>query len=436
MAKSFQEKIFEHRCVSRDNKEMNNPKISTVDPKTKFSSYQKIVVAILVFLQFSVILDFMVMSPLGVMIMPGLKINPHQFGLAVSVYAFSAGISGILAAGFADRFDRKKLLLFFYCGFLLGTLLCALSTSYEFLLFARMITGLFGGVIGSVVLAIVTDLYAFELRGRVMGFVQTAFAGSQILGLPIGLYLANKWDWHAPFFMIFTVGLLGGMVIITQLQPIKDHLSKKSDRSAFHHLFTTLSNRDYIYAFAATAFLSVGGFMLMPFGSAFSVHNLGVDQNMLPELYLITGVCAMVTGPAVGRLADKIGKFKTFLFGAIVTIIMVLIYTNMGQSPFWLVVVVNAVLFVGIFSRMIPSQALMSAIPSTDSRGAFMSINSSLQQISGGIASVIAGLIVTERVDGQLEHFNILGYILVGTTVITTIQMYGINKRVAAKVAR
>src|ERR1700733_3049496 len=157
------------------------------------SRYQKIVVAILAFLQFSVILDFMVMSPLGVMIMPGLKINPHQFGLAVSVYAFSAGVSGILAAGFADRFDRKKLLLFFYGGFVLGTLLCGIAPTFHFLLLARVVTGLFGGVIGSIVFAITTDLFPFEMRGRVMGFIQTAFAASQILGLPVGIYLSNRW---------------------------------------------------------------------------------------------------------------------------------------------------------------------------------------------------------------------------------------------------
>ena len=403
--------------------------------KPQFSSYQKILVAILAFLQFSVILDFMVMSPLGVMIMPDLKINPQQFGFAVSVYAFSAGISGILSAGFADRFDRKKLLLFFYCGFILGTLLCGLATSYSFLLFARMFTGLFGGVIGSVVLAIITDLYSFELRGRVMGVIQSAFAGSQILGLPIGIYLANRWGWHSPFFMIVGVASFVGMIILAKLQPVNAHLAKKPDRNAFHHLLTTISNRDYLYAFTATALISIGGFMLMPFGSAFSVHNLAIDQAMLPHLYLITGICAMITGPLVGRLSDKIGKFKTFVFGAVISSVMVLIYTHLGQSPFWLVALVNALMFVGIFSRMIPSQALMSAIPSPDSRGSFMAINSSLQQISGGIASVAAGLIVSEAPDGHLEHFNVLGYILVGTAIITTAQMHWISKRVAAKTA-
>src|ERR1700684_2039710 len=157
-----------------------------------FSRYQSLLVALLAFVQFTVILDFIIMSPLGAIIMPALNITPTQFGVAVSAYAFSAGISGILAAGFAARFDRKCLLVFFYVGFTLGTALCALAPNYHLLLLGRIVTGLFGGVIGSVVLAIVTDLFALRLRGRVMGFVQTAFAASQVLGIPVGLFLSHQ----------------------------------------------------------------------------------------------------------------------------------------------------------------------------------------------------------------------------------------------------
>src|SRR6201996_1839601 len=172
-----------------------------------FSRYQSILVALLAFVQFTIILDFMIMSPLGAIIMPALGITATQFGVAVSAYAFSAGISGILAAGFADRFDRKRLLLFFYAGFMVGTLLCGLAQTYPMLLVARIVTGFFGGVIGSVVLAIATDLFPLEMRGRVMGVISTAFAASQVLGLPAGLYFANRWEWHAPFFAILAIAI-------------------------------------------------------------------------------------------------------------------------------------------------------------------------------------------------------------------------------------
>ena len=311
-----------------------------------------------------------------------------------------------MAAGFADKYDRKKLLLFFYAGFILGTLFCALAPSYPFLLGARLVTGLFGGVIGSISFAIITDLFPMEMRGRVMGFVQTAFAASQVLGIPAGLYFSNKWGWHAPFMMIVIVASLVGGLIWYYLRPIDEHLKGRVDRNPFHHLKETLSNRQYLLAFSATALLSTGGFMLMPFGSAFAVNNLGIEMGKLPMLYLITGLATIFVGPLAGKASDSFGKLKTFYFGTFVTMITVVIYTNMGITPMWTVCLVYTAMFIGIFSRMIPSQALMSAVPTPSTRGSFMSVSSSLQQIAGGFASVIAGYIVVERADGSLEHFD------------------------------
>jgi predicted MFS family arabinose efflux permease len=404
---------------------MNKPAI------VAFTGYQKFVVALLAFLQFTIILDFMIISPLGAMLMPALKITPAQFGFVVSAYAFSAGIAGLLAAGFADRFDRKRLLLFFYAGFLLGTLLCGIAPTYEFLLGARIITGLFGGVIGSIVFAIITDLFPMEMRGRVMGFVQTAFAASQILGLPAGLYFSNLWGWHAPFLMIVAVSLIVGVLIVIYMQPIDGHLKLQVDRNAFHHLKDTVTTPRYVLAFAATSLLSVGGFMLMPFGSAFTVNNLGIHIEKLPLIYLITGIAAIFIGPLVGKASDLFGKFRVFVLGSLLSMVMVVIYTNMGISPLYVVIVVNVVMFVGIFSRMIPSQALTSAIPSPASRGSFMSISSSLQQIAGGLASVLAGFVVVEGPKGLLEHFDTLGYIMLGTAAFSLVLMYFINVMVS-----
>lgn len=403
-------------------------------PLVPFTSYQKWVIAILAFLQFTIILDFMIMSPLGALLMPAFQITPAQFGWVVSVYAFSAGASGILASGFADRFDRKKLLLFFYTGFLLGTLFCGLAPTYELLMAARIVTGLFGGVIGSIVMAITTDLFPMEKRGRVMGFIQTAFGASQVLGIPAGLYLSNLWGWHAPFILIVVVGAIVGVVIFAKLQPVNAHLELKTDKSPFHHLWTTVTNPKYLMAFVATALLSLGGFMIMPFGSAFTVHNMGISMNDLPMIYLVTGIFAMLTGPLVGRASDSFGKFKVFMFGTIVSIVMVIFYTHMTLSPLWLVMLVNSVFFIGIFSRMIPSQALMSAIPAPNSRGAFMAVSSSLQQVSGGLGAIVAGLIVVEAADGKLEHFDKVGYVVAFTSLLTLMMMYIIHRSLSKKV--
>jgi predicted MFS family arabinose efflux permease len=395
------------------------------------SSYQKFVVVLLAFLQFTVILDFMTLAPLGAILMPTLGITPSQFGLVVSVYAFSASASGLLAAGFADRFDRKKFLLFFYSGFVMGTLLCGLATSYPVLLAARMVTGVFGGVLGSIVLAIATDLFPFEMRGRVMGVVQTAFAASQVLGIPAGLFLSNIWGWHAPFIMIVAVGTAVGAVIALRLQPIDGHLRLKGRRaSAFGTLRDTFTNPRYLQAFATTVLLATGGFMLMPFGSAFTVHNLGIDIGKLPFVYLITGMFSIATGPLAGRAADSFGKFRTFLFGTALSIVMVLVYTNLQTTPLPWVIAVNCLLFIGISSRMIPLQALISAIPTPQTRGAFMAVSSSVQQFSGGIASVLAGLIVVEGPGGSILHFPRVGYVVACASLVTLFMVNRIRRMV------
>lgn len=398
-----------------------------------FTDYQKFVVAVLAFLQFTVILDFMILAPLGAILMPELKITTMQFGLVVSAYAFSAGSAGILAAGFADRFDRKKFLLFFYAGFLIGTLFCGLASNYPQLLAARIVTGLFGGVIGSIVLAIAADLFPFQMRGRVMGVVQTAFAASQVLGIPVGLFISNHWGWHASFFMIVAITGVVGLIIMAYLQPINAHIQLRQERNAFRHLFETVSKPLYLQAFATSALLSTGGFMLMPFSSAFSVKNLGIGLDRLPMVYLITGVCNIAVGPLMGRLADTFGKFKVFSAGSILGIATIVVYTHLGVTPLATVILISVLMFTAISSRMISASALMSAIPDQAHRGSFMSMNASIQQISGGFASALAGVIVVQSAAGPLERFDLLGYVVCGAMAITVVMMFFINRVVLAR---
>jgi predicted MFS family arabinose efflux permease len=400
---------------------------------TPFTSYQKFMVAVLAFLQFTIVLDFMILSPLGAFLMRDLHMPASSFGLVVSVYAFSAGASGLLAAGFADRFDRKRLLLFFYSGFVLGTFLCSISPTYKLLLLARMVTGLFGGVIGSISFAIIADLFPLAARGRVMGVVQTAFAASQVMGLPLGLYFANRWSWHAPFVMIVVVSVAVGIVIAVKMRPVTGHLGLQKAGGPFAHVVATFRNTTYLRAFGTTTLLVTGGFMLMPFGSAFGVHNVGIPLEKLPILYMATGVCSIIAGPLVGRLSDRVGKYPIFVGGTLLSTAMVLIYTRFGITPLGVVIVANVILFVGITSRMISASALMSAVPAPPDRGAFMSVNSSIQQIARGVASFAAGLIVTEAADGRLLHYDVLGEVVVVAMLLTVLMLREINRIVLAK---
>jgi len=397
-------------------------------PSLSFSGYQKLVVGMLAFLQFAVILDFMLMSPLGALIMPSLSITPAQFGTVVSAYAFSAGVSGLLTAGFADRFDRKKLLLFFYVGFILGTLWCGLAQSFESLLLARIVTGVFGGVIGSVVLAIATDLFPPQMRGRVMGFIQTAFAASQVLGIPIGIYLSNQWNWHVPFLALVVLGVIGGLLIAVYMKPVADHLKLPQEHSAFDHLRHTVTEPRYLLSFVSVLFLATGGFMLMPFSSAFTVNNLGISLHDLPIIYLVTGIATIFAGPLVGKLADTFGKLPVFFVGTAITITMVLIYTHLSTSTLVVVTLINVALFIGIFSRMIPFQALMSQVPAQTQRGSFNSINASISQLAGGLASLVAGHIVQQGTDGKIHHYDVAGFVVVGTSLLACFLLWRVQR--------
>lgn len=397
----------------------------------KFSSIQVYAIVILAITQFTVILDFMVMSPLGDMLMKAMNLSTKQFGFAVSSYAFSAGISGLLTAGFADRFDRKKLLLFFYIGFIVGTLFCGITTSYPMLIMARIVTGLFGGVIGSISMAIVADLFPIQQRGRVMGFMQMGFGASQVLGIPISLYIANVWGWQSPFLMIVGLAAIVWLVILVKMPSIAEHLTVVSERKVIMHLWKTLTHSQYRVGFLSTALLSLGGFMMMPWGSAFAINNLGVTPHQLPILFTVSGISTLIIMPLIGKFSDSIDKFKLFTIASIWMMFVVVVYTNLTPIPFWMILGVNVLMMIGIMSRMTPSMALVSALPKMHDRGAFMSINSSLQQIAGGIAAAIGGMIVVQHDKfAPIEHYNTLGYLIIGISFVSIFNMNRISKMV------
>jgi predicted MFS family arabinose efflux permease len=225
------------------------------------------------------------------------------------------------------------------------------------------------------------------------------------------------------------------VIIALRLRPVDGHLALRSEGNAFAHLLATVSKPDYLRGFAATIFLATGGFMLMPFGSAFTVHNLGIDIEKLPVIYVSTGVCSIIAGPLIGRFSDTVGKYRMLFAGTVLGMVLVVIYCSLGTTPLWEVIALNMVLFVAISARMISSQALNSAVPEPRDRGAYMSVNSSIQQLSGGVASALAGVIVVQTPSGKLERYDMLGYVVVVAMGITLALMYSVHKLVQRRAA-
>jgi predicted MFS family arabinose efflux permease len=259
-----------------------------------------------------------------------------------------------------------------------------------------------------------------------------SFSASQVLGIPAGLWLANAYGWHACFWMIASIGALAWIVIALRMKPVREHLKLHIDRKPLHHLIATVSKPRYIFGFLTMTTMA-SGFMLMPFGTAFGIHNLGLTMEQLPVLYFVTGIFTIVGGPLAGKFGDAIGKIRLFMIATVANAIVVVIYTNLGITPFWLACVASVAIWVTSTSRMIPASALITAIPAPEDRGAYMSLNSATVQISGGIATVVAGLIVTQTPSGKLDHYDVLGYVVGTLMLVSIVMMYFINKSIEQK---
>ncbi|MDG0816389.1 MFS transporter [Bdellovibrio svalbardensis] len=384
-----------------------------------FSKKEKLLLAMLAAIQFSSIVDFMIMMPLGPQLMRLFHISTHQFGLLVSSYTFCAGISGFLASFFVDKFDRKLNLLFFFTGFGLGTVACALSPTYELLLLSRGLTGVFGGVLSSLVLSIVSDAISYERRGSAMGIIMTAFSMASIFGVPFSLFLANQYTWHAPFMFLGIASLLVCAMIWFFMPSMREHLDhSKTKMPIYHSLVEILRNPNQRRALVFMSAVIFGHFAIIPFLSPSMVANAGMTEAQLPLIYMIGGLFTIFTSPLIGRLADRHGKHVVFKWGAGITIIPIFLITHLGLSPLWIALTITSVFFVVSGGRMIPATALVSGTAHSQSRGAFMSIVSCAQQLSSALASYIAGIIVSQKVGGRLENFEYVGYIAIAFTIL------------------
>ncbi|MBR9923333.1 MAG: MFS transporter [Bacteroidetes bacterium] len=402
----------------------------TGETSLKFTPYQYLLVAIITLVFLTIVLDFMLMSALSAILLPKLEITTKQFGLLVSAYPISAGISAILLSGYADKFDRKKLLLFFYSGFLLGILFCTNAPSFQALVVARVITGIFGGIVGPVCFAIITDSFETTQRGRAMGILQMASAGSQILGLPLALYLASELDWRLAFGLILFLGINAVFLIFWKIMPVDKCLQIQEKVNPFHHSLKIISNRSYLLVFLNNTLLVSGDIIMMTFSTAFCTNNLGVDLEDLPLLYGIAGIATFIFAPIIGRLTDKHGTLNIFLAGTTMTIIMVAVFTNLGINPLWAVIVVHTLLLLGNNARSISSSALGTVVPEIEDRGAFMAVDAAMQLAIGGVAAMIAGLIVFQSEEGMINNFPTLGIVVISLMILTSGVMYAINRMV------
>lgn len=373
---------------------------------------ERIIVLILAGLNFTHILDFMIMMPLGNYLMPYFDITAKQFSLLVGSYPITAFFSGFTAAFFVDRFDRKKVLIFAYIGFLIGTLACGLAPTYGLLLAARVLTGLFGGLIGAQVLSIVADLFSYERRGAAMGAVMSSFAIASTIGVPFALYLANIFSWHAPFIFVAAFGTAIVPLMIMFIPRMNGHMREKDEKAhRLQVLLNVVESREQRLALLFSALVMMGHFLIIPFINPYLEFNKHYSKDLTPMIYFFGGVSSFVAALALGRFSDKVGKFKIFAWSVLFSFGMVWIITNLPILPFSIVILFFAIWFVVATGRAVTAQAMVSNVVKQEHRGSFMTFNSSVQQLGTGAASVVSGFIVYKDSVGKLYRYEWVGYL-------------------------
>lgn len=379
---------------------------------------ERTLLLLLAAVQFTHILDFMVMMPLGQQLMRELGISPAGFSQLVASYTISAGVIGLLTAPFMDKYDRRKVLLITYAGFFLGTLACALSHNASTLLIARAICGAFGGISGSTVMAIVGDIVPPQRRAAGMGVIMAAFAVAAALGVPIGLYLAQKFRWEMPFFLVAGCALVIWIFVYITLPPVRHHI----DETAMHGFHTFLELIRDANAGRALVFMSalvMGHFAVIPLLAPYLVSNVGLPEGKLFLIYLVGGVCSALTAPAFGRLADRVGRFRVFAGLIVVASLVTLAIANAGRLPVWTVLVLAGLFFTFASGRFVPGQAILSLAVPSRRRGSFMSLTSCTRDLTSGITSSLGGWVVTKSSTGQLVNYDKLGWLAVAVSLIS-----------------
>jgi predicted MFS family arabinose efflux permease len=369
-------------------------------------------------IQFSHILDFMIMMPLGPILMAEFGIGTHKFGFLVASYSFSAAFSGLLASTFVDRFERKRLLIVVFALFGLATLACGLAPGYLTLLIARGLAGAFGGVLGALVQTMVGDVIPFSRRARASGTISTAFSVSTVAGVPLSLWLANHLQWRAPFIFIAVLTFLFIFVGARILPELRHHMSKTKRAHPFADLFDVLRDPNHLRALLFGSMIIFSGFTVIPYITVYAVYNVGISQHNIPFVYFSGGIATLFTARLIGRWADASGKVEVYRMIAVAAMIPILVITHIGSAPLWVWLVCTTAFFILVSGRFIPAMAVITSSAQPRLRGTFMSLNSTVQSLTMGLATTLGGYIITQDSSGLIVGYPTVGYIAVTANLL------------------
>jgi predicted MFS family arabinose efflux permease len=389
---------------------------------------------ILAAIQFTHILDFMIIMPQGPVFMNDFKIDAHQFGWLVSSYTFGAALMAVLGTTFLDQFSAKKQMMLFYLLFVVATFVCALSPFFGFLVGVRFLAGCFGGLLFPLSQTLIAEFIPNERRGRAMGVVMGSFSVASVLGVPLGLWVVHYSSWRMSFLLVSVVSLLVCFFAFKYLPESKMFSREKiSVASAFKSIWSNLTDGCYIRAYAINIFLMMSAFSVIPFITIFFTKNLQVSFDYIPLIYLFGGACTLVSSRVFGWMTDRFGQLKTFRWVTLCSIVPIFLLTHLQPLyalPIYLVV--SSIFFVFVSGTRIPMNALMTTIPEPSHRASFMSMNTTMQHLGMSMASLLSGYLLTQTATGELVHYDLVGSIAVCFAVISIVATYFLRTKKSA----
>lgn len=383
------------------------------------ASRERIILLTLAAIKFTYVLDFTIMIPLGPKLMQLFDLEPIRFSCLVASYTIAAGICGFFGSVFVDRFDRKHALLFCYLGFIAGNISCAMATGYTTLLFSRILTGAFGGVLISTIYSTIGDIIPYERRAAAIGKILLAFSVTSLIGVPVGMYLANHLFWQAPFMLLIGLSSTFFILAVKYLPSLTAHIDNSPSLSEIiGRSRKILMDANHLRALLVVVLLITGQFTVISFLSAFSVSNLGFELTDVKYIYMLSGVSYLFALPFFGWLADKYGKLRIFTVFIFISIIPIFIITNLIQLPIFIVLVITTFFFTTVGGRMVPVTTMISAAASSENRGSFLSLYSAVQQLSCGFAVFLSGIILVKSETGALHNFHYVGWIAILSSLL------------------
>ena len=382
-------------------------------------SKERYILLLLAAIKFTYVLDFTIMIPLGPKLIGLFNLQPVQFSYLVASYTLAAGLFGFLGSVVVDHYDRKKALMFCYLGFIAGNISCATASDFYTLLFSRILTGAFGGVLTSIIYSMVSDLIPYERRAAAIGKILLAFSFTSLLGVPIGMWMANTLIWQAPFIMLSVLSCTFFLLGIKFLPSLTEHISiSPSVGARLNRVGKILSDTNHLRALLVVVLLILGQFSVISFLSTFSVTNLGFKLTDIKYIYMLAGLSYIFVLPTFGKWADRYGKLRIFTVFIFMSIIPIYIITNLQQTPIWLVLLLTTFFFTTVGGRMVPVTTMISGAASAENRGSFLSIYAAIQQLSTGLAVYLSGSILIKTDTGILTNYHYVGFLAIASSLL------------------